>query len=520
MKFDHFPSRLVLSAGVAVSLGLSYVTLSAQDMPQLGAAPGAAQPASPAPAAQPSADSSAASNPIFALAQAQEATADSQSAPAPATPPSAAAPASPPAAAEPSAQAAAPTPEAPAAPRLTQAELAQLLAPIALYPDQLLGQILMASTYPVQIVEAARWVAEPAHRRLKGQALTTAASDRNWDPSVVALLPFPHVLELMSSRIEWTEKLGTAFVAEQSDVMNAVQQLRQQAVDAGNFKSGPQCRCVVERSNNYITVASANPGVIYPPVYNPVAIYGAWPYPAYPPYLFPVPVGFAFEPGFFIGFGYGVDIAFYQPWWSWWGFNWGGGNIIVNNTNFTVIAGGRGRFDGGVWTSRSNVASSVTTNRVSSSTTRVATNTTAAGSLATRSGTRGTAAGAATTSGRTAGTTSGRTVGSRTAVSGRTASSRTALTHGSRLGRTAYKGGATARATTSHRGVWGGGRGGRFGSAAPMRGSIRGGGSVHMAANGGFGHGGGFARGGGGFARGGGGAVHMAAGGGGSGKRR
>ena len=504
MKFDHLSTRLVLSAGVAVSLCLSYVTLvasSAQDMPSASAT---LQPATQGSSTAPT------DGPANPAAGSSQAAAQSTPSAAPTTPPADVAPGTPAAPANEGAQAAAPA--APASPRLTQAELAQLLAPIALYPDQLLGQILMASTYPVQIVEAARWVAEPTHRRLKGRALTDAASDRQWDPSVVALLPFPHVLELMSSRIEWTEKLGTAFVAEQSDVMNAVQQLRQQAVNAGNFKSGPQCRCVVERKNNYITVASANPEVIYPPVYNPVAIYGAWPYPAYPPYLFPVPVGFAFQPGFFIGFGYGVDIAFFRPWWGWWGFNWGGGNIIVNNTNFTVIAGGRGGFAGGVWTSHSSFASSVTNTRVSSSTTRVATNTTTSGSVATHAGTRGTVAGAATTSGRTA--------ASRTAMSGHAAStSRSAMTHASRWsGHAGFRGGATGRSSISGHGAWGGGHGGRFGSAAGMRGSIRGGGSVHMAGGGAFGHGGGFAHGGGGFGHGGG-PVHMAAGGGGGGGR-
>ena len=488
MKFDHFPTRLVLSAGVAVSLGLSYVTSfvvtsSAQDMPAMSEAPSAKQPATQGSSTAP-ADTSA--NPEAGSSQAA-----AQSSP-PATPPAAAAPGTPAAPAEQSAQAAAPA--APAAPRVTKAELAQLLAPVALYPDQLLGQILMASTYPVEVVEAARWIAEPAHRRLKGQALTNALRDRNWEPSVVALVPFPHVLELMNSRIEWTEKLGAAFVAQQSDVMNEVQQLRQQAVDAGNFKSGPQCRCVVERKNNYITVASANPDVIYSPVYNPVAIYGGWPYPAYPPYLFPAPVGFAYEPGFFIGFGYGVDIALFRPWWGWWGFNWGGGNIFVNNTNFTVISGGRAGFAGGVWTSRSTFASAVTTNRVSATTTRVATSTTTAGSMATHPATRGTAATAATSSHTAA--------ASHTAVSRHTATSGAALTHASSSGHAGFRGGTAARAGISGHGAWGGGHGGRFGSAAAMRGPIRGGGSVHMAAGGGFGHSGG-------------GSVHMAAGGGG-----
>lgn len=101
-------------------------------------------------------------------------------------------------------------PSAPAAPAMTQAQLDQIVAPIALYPDQLLGQILMASTYPLEVVEAARWVAVPANQELKGDALTAALNAQNWDPSVKALVPFPRVLEIMNTRIEWTEQLGNA----------------------------------------------------------------------------------------------------------------------------------------------------------------------------------------------------------------------------------------------------------------------------------------------------------------------
>jgi len=170
MNFGRFFFKLLLLAGVIVSLGLSYVTSPAQDKTQSAAA---SQPVAQAPP------------------------------PAP--------PANPPATAEPPGQAAAPA--APAAPRLTQAELAQLLAPIALYPDQLLSQILMASTYPLEIVEAARWVHDPGHRRLKGEALAAALRDKQWDPCVKALVAFPNVLEMMSTRIEWAEKLGAVVVA-------------------------------------------------------------------------------------------------------------------------------------------------------------------------------------------------------------------------------------------------------------------------------------------------------------------
>ncbi len=373
MKFDRFLFPLLLSASAAVTLGLSYVTSPAQDMPPLGYRPrlgatgdagiGRRRPRQPrqirrrrwprlrkfAQAAPPAAPA----NPPTATAPA--------SPPATAEPPAAAelpAAAEPPAAAESPRQAAL-APATPTTPSLTQAELDQLLAPIALYPDQLLSQILMASTYPLEIVEAARWVKDPAHRRLKGDALTNALREQHWDPSVMALVPFPHVLELMNAQIEWTQKLGAAFVAQQADCMNEVQRLRQQAVAAGNFKSGQQCRCLVQQSGGYVTVAPANPQVVYAPVYDAAAIYGPWLYPAYPPFLFPYPVGFAFAPGFFIGFGFGVDVAFYGPLWGWGNFNWGGRNIFVNSVKFNVLSGGHTAFAGGVWTHDSTRASSI-----------------------------------------------------------------------------------------------------------------------------------------------------------------
>jgi hypothetical protein len=290
MRSGRVVLGLLLSLGAVVSLGLSYAPSPAQDMPPL--------PTTPAPA-----------SPAAASAQA---------------------------------------PETPAGPHLTQAELGQLLAPIALYPDQLLSQILMASTYPVEVVEAARWVAEPAHRGLRSEALTGALRDQHWDPSVMALVPFPRVLAQMSANIEWTQTLGAAFVAQQADVMNEVQQLRQQAIAAGNFKSGPQCQCVVAESDGFVTVAPASPQIVYAPVYAP-AIYGPWRYPAYPPFLFPLPVGFAFAPGSFIGFGWGVNVGYYGPLWGWASLNWGGHNIIVDPVRYGAVSGGHAAFAGGGW---------------------------------------------------------------------------------------------------------------------------------------------------------------------------
>src|SRR5262249_51927733 len=153
--------------------------------------------------------------------------------------------------------ASAPPPGGPPPARLAEGELDQLLAPIALYPDQLLSQLLMASTFPSEVVAAANWLRDPANRALRGNALMRALRERNWDPSVMALIPFPRLIELMASKIDWTQKLGDIFVAQQADVMDAVQRLRRQAMAAGNLQSGQQCQCVVAQRDNAITIAPA-----------------------------------------------------------------------------------------------------------------------------------------------------------------------------------------------------------------------------------------------------------------------
>ena len=130
----------------------------------------------------------------------------------------------------------------PTAPLLSRGQLEQLVAPIALYPDPLLAQILMASTYPLEVVEAARWVKAPGNQKLSGDGLTNALQAQNWDPSIKALVPIPRVLENMSDQLQWTEQLGNAFLAQQADVMAAVQNLRREAMAAGNLKQTPQCR--------------------------------------------------------------------------------------------------------------------------------------------------------------------------------------------------------------------------------------------------------------------------------------
>jgi len=369
MKFRRFLFPVVLSASVAVVLALIYVASPAQNMPPLPAASALEHPgtqdssAATTPARENSSAPSAAAPQTLAQAAptttppASPLTAAEPPGPAAAPPAQAAAP--PAQAAAPPAQAPAPAAATPATPKLTQAELDQLLAPIALYPDQLLSQILMASTYPLEIIEAARWLKIPAHRRLKGDALTNALRQKQWDPSVMALVPFPHVLELMDAQIEWTQRLGAAFVAQQADCMDEVQRLRREAIAAGNFQSGPQCRCLVQKHGGYVSVAPANPRIVYAPVYDARVIYGPWLYPAYPPIVFPVPVRFAFTPGFFIGFGAAVNVAYYGPLWGWGTINWGERDIIVNSVRFNVLSGGHTAFAGNVWAHDSLRAGSI-----------------------------------------------------------------------------------------------------------------------------------------------------------------
>ena len=195
-----------------------------------------------------------------------------------------------------------------------QEELDQLLAPLALYPDSLVAQILMASTYPLEVVEAERWV--KANQGLKGDALATALEKEDWDPSVKSLVNFPQVLQMMNDKLDWTQKLGNAFLAQQKDVMDTVQKLRQKAQAEGNLKSSQEQKVTFEKDTQTIIIEPSNPQVIYVPTYNPTVVYGAWPYPAYPPYYY-------YPPGYVAGaalFSFGVGVAVGAAW----GYAWGG----------------------------------------------------------------------------------------------------------------------------------------------------------------------------------------------------
>jgi hypothetical protein len=199
----------------------------------------------------------------------------------------------------------------PTARQFRQEELDQMLAPIALYPDSLLAQILMASTYPLEVVQADRWT--KANRNLSGDQLNDALDQKDWDPSVKALVPFPQVLSMMSERLEWTQKLGDAFLDQQDQVMDTVQRLRARAQAAGNLRDTEQQRVIVEEGA--IEIEPAQPEVVYVPVYDPTVIYGPWWYPAFPPFFFPPPPGLIFVRGF--GFWRGVTVG------RAWGYAWG-----------------------------------------------------------------------------------------------------------------------------------------------------------------------------------------------------
>jgi Protein of unknown function (DUF3300) len=219
--------------------------------------------------------------------------------------------------------------EAPQYAQQTPEQLQRLVAPIALYPDSLVAQILAASTFPDEVVEADRWV--QAHPDLKGDALAKAVDDQPWDPSVKALAAFPSVLGNMDKNLSWTSSLGDAYYNQQQDVMDAVQTMRRKAQQSGNLKSTPQ-QTVTEQGPD-IDIEPAQPDVVYVPAYDPWGVYGypiaAWPgwYP-YPGIWFGGPYlsfGIGFPIGWFGGFGWG---------WGHWGFDWHHHYVLYNHDRY------------------------------------------------------------------------------------------------------------------------------------------------------------------------------------------
>lgn len=235
-------------------------------------------------------------------------------------------------------------------PSLKPEELEQLVAPVALYPDSLLAQVFMASTYPLEVVEAARW--SKSNPKVTGDALEQAMQQQSWDPSVKSLTAFPQVLAMMNDQLDWTQKLGDAFLAQQKDVLDAVQRLRAKAKAEGNLESNEQQKVTVEEvaasggaggaggdggaggaggsggtQTTVIQIEPADPQVVYVPTYNPTTVYGGWPYPAYPPYAW-------YPPGYvatgLISFGLGMAVGS-----ALWGdCDWGGGDVDIDVNNY------------------------------------------------------------------------------------------------------------------------------------------------------------------------------------------
>ncbi len=232
--------------------------------------------------------------------------------------------------APPSAAGQAPAPQGPAYQMETPEQLQQLVAPIALYSDSLVAQILSAATFPEQVVEADRWV--QAHSDLKGDALAQAVDQMQWDPSVKALAAFPSVLGNMDKNLSWTSTLGDAYYNQQQDVMDAVQVMRQKAQSSGNLKTTPQQ--TVTTQGQTIIIQPAQPDVVYVPAYNPWVVYGP-PIVAWPGW-YPYP-GIWFGGGPFLSFGVGFGVGFFGGFgWGWghWGCDWHSHYVVYNHARY------------------------------------------------------------------------------------------------------------------------------------------------------------------------------------------
>jgi hypothetical protein len=215
------------------------------------------------------------------------------------------------------------------APQQTPAELQQLVAPIALYPDSLVAQILAAATYPAEVVEAERWMAQ--YPSLKGQQLADQVNKQSWDPSVKALTAFPSVLANMNKNLSWTSSLGEAYVQEPEEVMNAIQEMRRRAQNAGNLRSTPQQTVTTQGQD--IVIQPTNPQVVYVPEYDPWLVYGppsmAW------PGWYPYPGLYLAAPGIVFGLGIGIGLFAGFGWgWHHWGFNWARGTVVFNHNTY------------------------------------------------------------------------------------------------------------------------------------------------------------------------------------------
>jgi hypothetical protein len=213
-------------------------------------------------------------------------------------------------------------------------QLDQMLAPIALYPDPLLTELLMAATFPQQIIDAEKWLQDPNNAALTGEALVAALQPLAWDSSVKSLAAFPQIIGMMNNHYDWTQALGLAFANQQPETMARIQFLRQRAVAAGQLKSTPQLRISSEGPD--VVIEPVDPAMIYVPVYNPVNIYGQWPDHDYPPVFVPPPPNFySGEIGAAIGFSIGFAVA--GPLWGWGHPDWRQHAVVVDPKRYTNI---------------------------------------------------------------------------------------------------------------------------------------------------------------------------------------
>jgi len=213
----------------------------------------------------------------------------------------------------------------------SQAELEQMMAPIALYPDSLLSQILMASTYPDDVQKAVKW--SKSHPDEKGDNAVKAVQKKNWAPSVMSLVAFPQVLEMMGEKPKWVVQVGDAFLAEPDKVMDTVQSLRHKAKKAGYLKNNKEQKITETSSGgqSVIIIEPANPAIVYVPVYNPVVVYGPWLWPAYAPYYY-YPPGYRYGAAAF-GFGVGVGVTYAL----WGNVNWAHSTVNINVHTYNNI---------------------------------------------------------------------------------------------------------------------------------------------------------------------------------------
>ncbi|BAN47417.1 DUF3300 domain-containing protein [Metapseudomonas resinovorans] len=252
----------------------------------------------------------------------------------------------------------APPPQPAAQPAATQAvfkieELDQMMAPIALYPDSLLAQVLMAATYPGNVADAVVW--SKAHPDAKGDDAVKQVADQAWDPSVQSLVAFPQVLATLGQDPAWVQRVGDAFLAQPNDVMDSVQRLRRQAQAAGNLESNEQQKVTVQEApppsstttvvqpaaTQTIVIEPTNPQVVYVPSYNPTVVYGSWSYPSYPPPYYPPPpsYGYPIATGLATGLAFGVGVGIVNSLWG--DCDWGGGDVDIDVNRYNNINSNR-----------------------------------------------------------------------------------------------------------------------------------------------------------------------------------